>query len=73
LTVKVVWVLPAGIVTVAATVAALEFVDRLITTPPVGAAPESVTVPVDEVRPVTLAGLKLTDTTPGGVTVNTAD
>jgi hypothetical protein len=35
--------------------------DRETVAPPVGAAPLSVTVPVDEAPPVTLAGFRVTD------------
>jgi len=42
------------------------------TAPPVGAAPLSVTVPVDEGPPVREAGLTLTELTTNCVTVSTA-
>jgi len=57
--VPVVW--PAAIVTVAATEAAFELELKLMTDPPEGAAPLSVTVAVAEDPPVTFCGLKLTD------------
>jgi hypothetical protein len=41
-------------------------------TPPVGAGPLSVTVPVDEVPPVTVAGFKLTVLGTGAKTVKLA-
>ena len=57
-TVKVVDVLPAGTVTLAATVAAaVLLLARVTTAPPVGAAPLSVTVPVELFPPTTVAGL----------------
>ena len=57
-TVNVVVVAPAATVTVAGTfAAAVLLLDRITTAPPVGAAWVSVTVPVEEVPPVTEAGL----------------
>jgi hypothetical protein len=57
-TVIVVVLLPAGIVTLAANVAAaVLMLPRVITAPPVGAAPFSVTVPVELFPPTTVAGL----------------
>jgi hypothetical protein len=51
--------------------------ERATTLPPEGAADESVTVPVEEVPPVTVAGLSDTDESVGpavpGVTVSPAD
>ena len=70
--VKFVDVLPAGTVTEAATVAAVALLlCRDTLTPPVGAGPVKVTVPVEEVPPVTLVGLTVTDVrlTGDGVTV----
>ena len=65
--------LPAGTVTVAFTVAEAEL-DRETVTPPAGAAPLKVTVPVEDVPPVTLVGF--TDTpdkvTAGGRMVSEA-
>jgi hypothetical protein len=53
-------VAPAGTVTDAGTVAAAVFeLDRETATPPVGAAPEIVTVPVALVPPVTAVGLSV--------------
>jgi hypothetical protein len=48
--------LPALTVTVAGTTALVLLLDNATTTPPVGAVPVRVTVPVEEVPPVTLAG-----------------
>src|SRR5205809_6043109 len=55
--------------------AALPFVlllERVTTAPPLGAGPLSVTVPVEELPPVTLVGLRLSDESVGALptTVN---
>src|SRR5215468_3486136 len=56
-TVKVFVVVPAATVTLAGTVAALvSELDSVTTVPPAGAAPGSVTVPVEEAPPITAAG-----------------
>ena len=55
-TVNVAVVAPAGIETVAGTVAALSL-SKLTTAPPVGAGPESVRVPVAEEPPVSVDGV----------------
>ena len=56
--------------TVAGTVAtAVLLLVNVTIAPPLGAGPLSVTVPTDEVPPVTLAGFSVTEATPGGVTV----
>src|SRR5947209_10320106 len=71
LTVKVAVVPPAGTVTLAGTVAApVLLLDRLTTAPPLGAGALSVTVPVEELPPVTLDGLRLREESVGGVTVS---
>src|SRR5438094_10025375 len=71
LTVKVALVLPAGTVTLAGTVAApVLLLDKLTTAPPLGAGPLSVTVPVEELPPVTLDGLRLREESVGGATVS---
>jgi hypothetical protein len=73
--VKVVEVAPAGTVTLAGTCTAELLLDRLTAAPPLGAAPLRVTVPVEEVPPVTVAGLKLSAPTVGrggGFTVSVA-
>ena len=59
-TLKVALVAPAGMVTLAATCAAALLLDRLTETPPLGAGPLSVTVPVEPCPPVTIEGLMLT-------------
>jgi hypothetical protein len=57
----------------AGTLAAVELLlVSVTTTPPVGAAPVRVTVPVLEVPPVTAVGLTVTDESAGGLTVSTA-
>jgi hypothetical protein len=64
LTVKVAVVAPAAIVTLASTVAtAVLSLDRLTTAPPVGAGPLNISVPVDDVPPVTPVGFKFRDDT----------
>ena len=63
---------PAGTVTLAGIVAAVLVSDRDTTAPPVGAVPFSVTVPVEEMPPTTVAGLKVTDNSAAGVTVRFA-
>ena len=74
LTVNVAVVAPARTVTLAGTVAAASLLERLTSAPPVGAAAVSVTVPVDEFPPVTVAGdtLIADRAAPGGITVNVA-
>jgi hypothetical protein len=71
--VKVAVVTPAGIVTLAATVAtAVLLLVSATTMPPDGAAPLSVTVPVDELPPITEVGLNERDDSAGGFTVRVA-
>lgn len=77
-TVKVRLVVPAATVTLAGTVAAaVLLLESATTRPPDGAADDSVTVPVDDVPPVTLVGLSDNDDSVGpalpGVTVRPAD
>jgi len=60
-TVKVAVVLPAATVTLAGTTADELLVDKLTEAPPVGAAALRVTVPVEELPPVTLLGLSETE------------
>jgi hypothetical protein len=71
---NVVDVLPAGTVALAGTVAAaMLLLERVTRTPPVGAGPLRVTVPVEEFPPITLEGLRETeDKTTAGVTVKVA-
>jgi hypothetical protein len=68
-TVNVALVAPAGTVTLAGTLAALLLLDRRTCAPPAGAGPLSVTVPVEDVPPITLAGLSVSDETVGSGTV----
>jgi hypothetical protein len=69
-------VAPAATVTLAGTCAAVVLLLLSPTVaPPVGAAPLSVTVPVDEMPPVTLVGFRETednDTAAAGFTVSVA-
>jgi hypothetical protein len=72
-TVNVAVVAPAATVTLAGTcAAAVLLLDRATTAPPVGAGALNVTVPVDELPPVTDVGFKLTELTTDAVTVNVA-
>jgi hypothetical protein len=72
-TVNVPVVSPAATGTLAGTVAAAVLSLASVTTaPPAGAAPLNVTVPADEVPPVTDVGLMPTELTTGGVTVKSA-
>src|SRR5580704_16617979 len=74
-TVNVALVAPPATVTLAGTVAAETLLERETIAPPLGAAPLSVTVPVDDVPPLTLAGLSATEdsaTAVGGFTVSEA-
>ena len=66
--------LPLGIVTLAGTLAADELSLRVTTTPPLGAGPLNVTVPVEVAPPLTLVGLSesLIMLTVDGFTVNVA-
>jgi len=72
-TVKVAVVLPAGTVTVAGTVAAEVLLLASPTgIPPVGAGALNVTVPVEAIPPVTVAGFTLTELSAGAITVRVA-
>ena len=76
LTVKLALPAPAGMVTVAGTLAALLLLESATCAPPEGAAALRVTVPVDDCAPpVTLVGFKVSEetVTGGGVTVSEAD
>ena len=72
LTVKLALVAPPATATLAGTVATLGLLlDRLTTAPPLGAAALSVSVPVDELPPVTLDGLSVSDVK-GGLSATSA-
>jgi hypothetical protein len=72
-TVKVALVLPAGIVTLAGTVATVvALLARATTIPPEGAEPVSVTVPVEDMPPSTELGFSLSEVSATGVTVKVA-
>ena len=72
-TVNVAVVTFAATVTLAGTVAAPVLLLLSVTTsPPVGAGPLSVSVPVDDVTPVTVVGFKLTVLGTGAETVKLA-
>jgi hypothetical protein len=68
-TLKVAVVLPATTVTEVGTVAEAVLLDNATDTPPEGAAPLKVTVPVDDVPPVTLVGLSETEESDTGTGV----
>jgi hypothetical protein len=71
--VKVALVAPAGTGTLPGTVAAALLLERETSAPPLGAGPFSVTVPVgDDVPPVTLVGLRVSEVGIGGTTVSGA-
>ena len=71
--VKVALVFPASTVTLAGTVAtAVELLVRVTTVPAAGAGPEIVTVPVDEVSPLTVVGFRVREVSAGAVTVRVA-
>jgi hypothetical protein len=75
-TVKLALEPPAGTVTLAGTVATpVLLLERETTAPPLGAGPLRITVPVEDVPPVTLVELSVNDEreTAGGVTVSDAD
>ena len=65
LTVKVALLLPAGTVTLEGTLAAALLLESVTCALAVGAGPLSVTVPVDDCAPVTLAGLNVTEDADG--------
>lgn len=72
-TVKVALVPPAATVTLAGTLATeVRLLERVTTVPPVGAGPESVTVPVDGAGPLTVLGFRVKALSVGAVTVNVA-
>jgi hypothetical protein len=72
-TVKVALVAPAGTVTLEGTLAAPLLLESATCAPPAGAGPLNVTVPVEDVPPITLVGLSVSEETVGrggGVTVS---
>jgi hypothetical protein len=71
-TLKVAVVAPAGTVTLAGVTAEKLLSDRVTAAPPAGATPFKVTVPVEEVPPITLSGLMLTAKSAGGLMVSAA-
>jgi hypothetical protein len=73
-TVNVAVVLPAVTVTLAGTVAtAVRLLESVIVAPPVGAGPDSITVPVDDcIPPLTVVGFSVSALSVGAVTVKTA-
>ena len=70
--VKVALLAFAGTVTLAGVCAAELLSDRLTTTPPVGAGPVKVTVPVEEFPPTKLVGLRLRVESVGAAMVRVA-
>ena len=71
-TVNVVLVAPAAMVTDAGTVADAVLLERPTIAPPAGAGPFNVTVPVEEDTPETVAGFNVTVEGAKGLTVSTA-
>jgi len=71
-TVKVALVAPAATVTLAGVVADELLSDKVTAAPPAGAGPVKVTVPVEEIPPVRLAGLMDSVVSAGGLMVRVA-
>jgi hypothetical protein len=71
-TVNVAVVEPAGTVTLAGVVALALLSESVTTAPPAGAKPVKVTVPVEDVPPVTAVGLMATEVSAAGLTVKVA-
>src|ERR1700694_1771940 len=61
LTLKVTLVAPAGTITLEGTLAASLWLESVTCAPPAGAGPLSVTVPVEDVPPITLVGFSESD------------
>jgi hypothetical protein len=72
LTVNVAVVAPAATVTLAGTVAAALSLDSATTAPPEGAELPSVTVPVEELPPLTVVGFRARIESAGGLMVSVA-
>ena len=66
-TVKVALVAPATTVTLAGTFVVLLLSDRATTAPPAGAGPLSVTVPGEELPPVTVMGFRESEESGGAI------
>lgn len=62
----------AGTVTLVGTCATAALLDKVTTVPLAGAGPVNVTVPVEEVPPMTALGLRLTELRVAALTVNVA-
>ena len=72
-TVNVVLVAPAGITVDGGTWATdVRLLLKVIVAPPDGAGPLRVTIPVDELPPITVLGFRLTEVSPAGFTVRAA-
>jgi len=72
-TAKLALVAPAGTVTLAGTLPTDGLLlERETCAPPAGAGALSVTAPVEELPPVTLVGLRVSEETVGGFTVSEA-
>jgi hypothetical protein len=65
LTLKVALVAPAGTITLEGTLAAPLLLESATCAPPAGAGPLSVTVPVEDVPPITLVGFRVSEETVG--------
>jgi hypothetical protein len=72
-TVKMALVAPAGTVTLEGTVATpVLLLDKATAAPPLGAGPFSITVALDELPPVKLERLRISEVGTGGITVSEA-
>ena len=69
---KLALVPPGETVTLAGNTTAGLLLESVTCPPPAGAGPFSVTVPVEGLPPVTLAGLRASEETIGGITVSVA-